>query len=188
MGKLLRFPQPQAGLHRYAHLCGGKNLLQEAVQLRRLPQKARPFSFGRHGAGGTAEIQIDLPVTHLLQLARRPQEVLRAPRQELRHGVQPLVVLRRNLPQIFFCENMVVAGGQKRHEVFVRLFKIAAVGLSVKIAGHALHRGGIIAHGGSPFIRWSWALARGLPGVAPDYTTPTQSFPYPVASPVRCLI
>ncbi len=68
-------------------------------------QKPGALALGRHGARGTAKVQIDPTVAHLPQSAGGADKILRPPGQQLGNQINALVLLRRNLRQLLFVEN-----------------------------------------------------------------------------------
>ena len=150
--ELLRLPQTQPGLDGDGAGGGVKDRVQEPLQFLWQPQKAGALALGHHRAGGAAQIQVDLRVTHGRQLPRRPQEVLRPPHQQLGHGGQPPIVLGQNLPQLPFGEAVILGGGDEGDKIAVHAAEPAAMGLPVQGSGESLHRGECNLHGSCPLL------------------------------------
>ena len=160
---LLRLPQAQPGLDGDGAGGGVKHRVQEPLQLLRQPQEAGALALGHHRAGGAAQIQVDLRVTHGRQLPRRPQKVLRPPHQQLGHGSQPPVVLGQNLPQLPFGEAVILGGGDKGDKIAVHAAEPAAMGLPVQGSGEPLHGGECNLHGSCPLLTQGGRRRSGLP-------------------------
>ena len=150
--ELLRVPDAQPGLDGDGAGGGVKDRVQEPLQFLWQPQKAGALALGHHRAGGAAQIQVDLRVTHGRQLPRRPQEVLRPPHQQLGHGGQPPIVLGQNLPQLPFGEAVILGGGDEGDKIAVHAAEPAAMGLPVQGSGESLHRGECNLHGSCPLL------------------------------------
>ena len=120
--------------------------LQQVVQFLRPPQHPGPLPLGGDGAGGAAQVQVDLPVAHPGQLTCRPEKVRPAPGEQLGHRIQVPVLLRQDVPQLPAGEHVVLAGGEKGHEIPVHPREEPAVGPAEQGSCDPLHGGEKAAH------------------------------------------
>ena len=138
---LRRIVLSDAGLDGHPHLRQRpEDLVQTPLQLLRIGQQPRPLVLGGDSAGGTAQIEIDLPVSHGVQLPGRPHKVVAPVGQQLRHGV-PLPL--RHLVQLLALEGQVAVGGEKRREILVHAAEHLPLGAAPDIAGQPLHGRGV---------------------------------------------
>ena len=84
-GKFRRLCHTQPGFQGDGQGRIRKNTIQKPLQSIRVPEQPGAFSFGKHRAGGAAQVQIDLPVASVSALLRRPEKILYGFRQQLRH-------------------------------------------------------------------------------------------------------
>ena len=139
--ELLRVLDTQTGLDRDGSGGGGEDVLQQVVQFLRPPQHPGPLPLGGDGAGGAAQVQVDLPVAHPGQLTCRPEKVRPAPGEQLGHHIQVPVLLRQDVPQLPAGEHVVLAGGEKGHEIPVHPREEPAVGPAEQGSCDPLHGG-----------------------------------------------
>ena len=103
----------------------------------------RPFSYDR--ARGTAQVQIDLVISQLGQLVRRPYERRRVVCHDLRHYVGR-VVLGLHVAHFAAGQTAVVVGRYKGRKVFVHTAEHRPMRVAVYVSGKSLHRGEIVLH------------------------------------------
>ena len=127
--KFLRFLHAQPGLDRDGALCMRENSFQKGVQFGRVPQHSGTFALGGNSSGGAAEVQIDLGIAQLPQLAG--------------------VGLRGQFRHLLFDENAVFRRGQKGRVIAGRAACPAEpflVGLPPHPVGEPLHGGNVVVH------------------------------------------
>ena len=138
--------KPEAGLDGYVHIHNIVYVRQHIVQLTQLAQKPRALTLGGYGAGGAAEVEIDLLVAHCFQLAGSPNEMLRVVSKYLRHGIDTLVALGRYLVHIAGSKKMILSRGDKGHKVLVRAGEVFVMQQAEVAAGDTLKWGKVIFH------------------------------------------
>lgn len=138
---LRRIVLPDAGLDRHPHVRQRRvDLLQTPIQLLRIGQQPCPLALGGDGAGGTSQIEVDLPNPHGVQLPRRPHEVVPAVGQQLGHRVRlPL----RHLIQFLLLECQVPVGRQERRKILVHTAEYLPLGPAPDVGGQPLHGRGV---------------------------------------------
>ena len=82
-GKFRRIPEADPGFDGNRHRRGGENLVQKPAQPVPVRQHSRALPLGHHGTGGTAQIEIDLPVPPFGALAGHPEKIRRVPGEQL---------------------------------------------------------------------------------------------------------
>ena len=130
-----------------------RNLPEKFVQLQRKSQESGAPPFGNHSSRRTAQIQIDLVITELPHLSRRPQEIVRLICQNLRNHTHPLIVLRQNIIQLPAGQLPSLIRCDKRRIIPINLMVKLMVRIPVHIAGNTLHRCKTVSHSLSkPFL------------------------------------
>lgn len=140
-GPLLRVGDPDAGFHRHPQVQPAENLVEKGIQLLGTGQKARPFSFGHHGAGGAAHVQVDLLIAKVPEQAGSRDEILRPVGEQLGDHRHAPVVVRVHVGQPPAGEGTVCGGGKEGGIVAVQAREHLVVELAVEPAGDPLQRG-----------------------------------------------
>ena len=122
-----------------------KNRIQKYFQFRQTAQKSRALTLGRHGAGGTAQIQIDLLVAVVGQNAGSKEKIHRRFGQNLGYHRRIAVVLRQNVPPDPWGDGMLLSGRPERHPIAVHTPEHLIVQIAVRRVGDALHGGKVKA-------------------------------------------
>ena len=123
-----------------------KNAIQKPLQSIRVPEQPGAFSFGKHCAGGAAQVQIDLPVASVSALLRRPEKILYGFRQQLRHRLKVHSVRHGQFPGFPGCQRTVDRGGQEGHIIFIDTTEVFMVQRSIDAVGKPLHGSKIYFH------------------------------------------
>ena len=147
--KFLRFLHAQPGLDRDGALCMRENSFQKGVQFGRVPQHSGTLALGGNRSGGAAEVQVDLRITQLPQLADHPGSQLAILGQQLRDNGHAGVGLRGQFRHLLFDENAVFRRGQKGRVIAGRAACPAEpflVGLPPHPVGEPLHGGNVVVH------------------------------------------
>ena len=147
--KLLRLLDADAGLDRDRTLHRRKDGVQKSVQPGGVPQHPGSLALGRHRAGGTAEVQVDLRVAQLPHFADHPGGQFAVSGQQLRDHDRACIGLRGQLRHLFRDEDAVFRRRQERRIVArggIGCAKPFLVHLPPDAVGQPLHRGNVIVH------------------------------------------
>ena len=125
---------------------------EEALELVGEGEEARALALGGDGAAGAAEVEVDLAVSALEQLAGGPDEVVRVPAEQLRDEPEPGVVRREQLADGARREDVLMRWGEEGREVFVDAAEDRRVRPPPGRAGDALHGRGIDEQADRSFI------------------------------------
>ena len=125
-----------AGLDGNLQRAGVKNPFKEFFKFLRTAQKTGAPAFRGDGAGGAAQVQIDLRIAKSVQGMRQLQKNFRAVCKDLGDQLHPLVVFRQQVGKLFFVEADVC---QEGGEIAVGRGKPAMVCPAVYVIGNALH-------------------------------------------------
>ena len=144
--KRIRHLQTDTGLDGDPSRVFGKHPFQKSVQFGRNTEKTRTPVFGNHGPGGTAEIQVDLLITQILQLAHCDQKCPGVIAENLGDHRNAGVVFRQQILQLLLSETDILAGHSERGEVFVRSGKQFMMDVPEMVSGNAFHRSKVVIH------------------------------------------
>ena len=89
-------------------------------------QKAGALALGGDGAGGAAQVQVDLCVAHVLQDLTGPEKIVGVFRHHLGHGGETGVMHEIHLPEVPGGHGMVRRGGEEGDEIPVHAAEIPA--------------------------------------------------------------
>ena len=110
-------------------------------------EKSGSLSLGRHRAGRTAKVEIDLGIPEVMQCIHRPDAVRGRLGEQLRNRRHALVVLRQDIALLPRRQLFIRGRCDKRHEILVHTRKKFVVRPAIDRTGHAFHRRKIIVHG-----------------------------------------
>ena len=116
--KLTRFMHAETGFDRNT-LAFCENLVKKPVEVVRMREKSGSLSLGRHRAGRTAQVEIDLRIPEVMQCIHRPDAVRSGPGEQLRNRRHALVVLRQDIALLPRRQLFVRSRCDKRHEILV---------------------------------------------------------------------
>ena len=138
-GPLLGRGYPHPGLDGYLDgQVGGEDPVKKVRHLLRQGEKAGTFLLGDHRAGGTAQVQVYLPIPKILEHPGGGQESLRLVGEKLRDHRDALVVLRQHVGEAPAGQGAVHRGGPEGGIIGVHAGKHGKVGRAVHPAGDAL--------------------------------------------------
>ena len=96
-----------------------ENFVKKPVQLVRMCEKSGSLSFGRHRAGRTAKVEIDLGIPEVMQCIYRPDAIRGRLGEQLRNRRHALVVLRQDIALLPRRQLFIRGRCDKRHEILV---------------------------------------------------------------------
>ena len=100
-------------------LAFSENFVKKPVQLVRMCEKSGSLSLGRHRAGRTAKVEIDLGIPEVMQCIHRPDAVRGRLSEQLRNSRDALVVLRQDIALLPRRQLFIRGRCDKRHEILV---------------------------------------------------------------------
>ena len=134
--------QPQPGLDRYRQRRALTHVTQEHLELVQVAQEARSFTLGNNRTRGTAQVEVDLAVTHVGEHLCRPHKLIRILRHQLRHYVEPLVVGRIDLLKRLAAKAVShPRRRQKRRVITIERAKALRIHATEHMPGNPLHGG-----------------------------------------------
>ena len=145
--KFLRLFQSQPGLNADGDGGAGTDRVQKEIQAVGVRQHAAALSFGNHGAGGTPQVQVNLPVAQIRADLRRPEKVLRVFGHHLGNRQEIFLFRRGQLPGLPGGQAAVLGGGEKGNIVSGDAGKVFVMQMPVDGICQPLHGGKEIVHG-----------------------------------------
>ena len=139
--------QAQARLDRDGQRRAVAHIAQKHLELVEVTQKAGALALGNHRARRAAEVEIDLAIPQLGQLACGPHELVGVLGEQLRNDVQPLVVGGVDLLECLAAKRITHARrGEKRGVVAVESAKTLSMHATGCVPRDPLHGGERVDH------------------------------------------
>ncbi len=115
------------GLNGNRHRGGPKNIVQKRGKCKEVVKLSGPFFLGGYGGGRTAQVQVDLLVTHGMKLGSCPQEMRSTVCQQLRHDRKPGVLHWGNVTFLPSGKAVILIRREEGNKILVHAAKMFGV-------------------------------------------------------------